>query len=127
VVVGNYNIFQLRITLDVLPTKEEKLKYLYNIKKEIRSIIKHFNESSILPLRTYANSFHLIDDGCPELAQLVKEIVVKYSYDHRDQRSPSEEFLKRMVKNEVKNYMRFEEYVDIELDSVMNGCESFIT
>jgi hypothetical protein len=127
VVVGNYNIFQLRITLEVLPTKEEKLKYLYGIKKEIRNIIKKFSESTMLPLRTYANTYHLIDDNCPELAQLIKEIVVKYSYDHRDQRSPSEEFLKRMVKNEIKNYLRFEEYVDIELDCVMKGSESFIT
>ena len=126
-VVGNYNIFQVRIALEVLPTKEEKLKYLYQIKKEIRNIIKHFTESTILPLRSYANSYHLIDDHCPELAQYIKEMVVKYSTDVRDQRSPSEEFLKRMVTNEVKNYLRFEEYVDIELDSVMKGSESFVS
>lgn len=126
-VVGNYNIFQLRIVLEVLSTKEEKLKYLYNIKKEIRNIIRQFNESTLLPLRTYANTYHLIDDSCPELAQFIKEIVVKYSYDHRDQRSPSEEFLKRMVQQEIKNYLRFEEYLDIELDSVMKGNESFVS
>ncbi len=126
-VVGNYNIFQVRIALEVLASKEEKLKYLYQIKKEIRAIIKHFTESTILPLRSYANSYHLIDDACPELAQFVKEMVVKYSTDVRDQRSPSEEFLKRMVTNEVKNYLRFEEYIDIELDSVMKGSESFVS
>lgn len=124
-IVGNYNIFQVRIYLEVLETKEERLKYLYIIKKEIRNIILKFNESTLLPLRTYADSPYMIDDNSAELTTFLKEMIVKYSADPGDHRSPCEDFLRRMVTKEVNNYERFEEYLDIELDSVMTESESY--
>lgn len=124
-IVGNYNIFQVRIYLEVLETKEERLKYLYIIKKEIRNIILKFNESTLLPLRTYADSPNMIDDNSAELTTFLKEMIVKYSADPGDHRSPCEDFLRRMVTKEVNNYERFEEYLDIELDSVMTESESY--
>lgn len=124
-IVGNYNIFQVRIYLEVLKTKEERLKYLYIIKKEIRNIILKFNESTLLPLRTYADSPYMIDDNSAELTTFLKEMIVKYSADPGDHRSPCEDFLRRMVTKEVNNYERFEEYLDIELDSVMTESESY--
>ena len=127
VIVGNYNIFQIRIYLEVLQTKEERLKYLYNIKKEIRNIILQYNDSNIVPLRTYAENSHMIDDSSPELVTFIKEMIVKYSTDPGDARSPCEEVLRRMVQNELRNYERFEEFVDIELDSVMNENQIYST
>ena len=120
-IVGDYNIIQIRIYLEVLQTKEERLKYLYNIKKEIRKIVLKFNDSDMVPLRTYVESSYMIDDDSPELTSFLKESIVKYSADAGDRGGPSEEFLRRMVQNELKNYERFEEYVDIELESVMGG------
>ena len=127
VIVGAYNIVQIRIYLEVLHTKEERLKYLYNIKKEIRNIILKFQDSNMVPLRTYADSSHMIDDNSPELVTYLKEIIIKYSTDPNDRRSPTEEFMRRMVQNELKNYEKFEEYLDIELESVMNENKVFVT
>jgi len=126
VIVGNYNIYQIRISLEVLQSKEERLKYLYNIKKEIRNIIRKFNESNYVPLRTYADSAYMIDDNSPELVTFLKEVIVKYSTDPNDRGGPSEQFLRRMVENEMKNYERFEEFVDIELESAMNESTVFV-
>lgn len=125
-IVGNYNIYQIRISLEVLQSKEERLKYLYNIKKEIRNIIRKFNESNYVPLRTYADSAYMIDDNSPELVTFLKEVIVKYSTDPNDRGGPSEQFLRRMVENEMKNYERFEEFVDIELESAMNESTVFV-
>lgn len=119
VIIGNYNIFQIRIYLEVLQSKEERLKYLYTIKKEIRNIILKFNDSTLVPLRTYADSPYMIDDCSPELSIFVKEMILKYSVDPGDRRSPCEDFLRRMVQNEIRNYEKFEEFLDIELDDVM--------
>ena len=127
VIVGDYNIVQIRIYLEVLQTKEERLKYLYNIKKEIRNVIMKFQDSNMVPLRTYAESSHMIDDNSPELVTFLKEMIIKYSTDPNDRRSPCEEFLRRMVHNELKSYEKFEEYLDIELESVMNENKVFVT
>ena len=116
--VGQFNLYKIRLNLDTLHSKEEKLIFLYGMKKELSRVIKCLSSNKMLGLRNYARDDIFIEDNCTELMNLLKKILMKYCANPRDYRYPGEDVLKREIKEEIKLYNRFDDLIDMEIEQV---------
>ena len=118
--VGQFNFYRIKMNLDLLSTRADKLKFLFQTKKEIRRIITCFSSNKMVGLRNYAREDIFLEDNCNELMQCLKNIILKYSLDIKDLRYPGEDVLRKEILDEIKKYERFDNLIDIEIDSVKN-------
>ena len=109
------NYHKIKFSLDLLPSPEEKISYLYQIKIEINRVIQCFTKKKLLPLRKYALDNVFLEDGCPELNKFMKELLAFYDSRPNEQRYPNEDILLRHVKKEIKKYERLGEIIDAEI------------
>ncbi|MBN1301599.1 MAG: hypothetical protein JW995_10330 [Melioribacteraceae bacterium] len=114
--IGSFNLYKVKLNLDMCKTKEEKLNFLYGMKRDIRKVISCFGTNKFLPLRHYLRDDIILEDNCPELKHFLKRAIMRYSFDTRDQRFPGDEVLKREMMNEAKKYERFDQMLDIEIE-----------
>jgi hypothetical protein len=116
--VGEFNLYKIKLNLDLLHSKEDKLIYLYGMKKDLNRVIRCLSSNKLLGLRNYARDDIILEDSCPELMQLLKKILMKYGANSRDHRYPGEDILKREILDEIKSYNRFDELIDLEIEQV---------
>lgn len=119
--VGEFNLYKIKMNLDLLKTKEEKLLFLYETKKNIRRVIKCFSSNKFLGLRNYARDDIILEDNCPELMQYLKKIIMKYCVNPSDMRYPGEDTLRREIVKEIQQYERFDILIDMEIEQVLNN------
>ena len=120
--VGDFNLYKILLNLDLLHSKEEKLIFLYGMKKDLNRVIRCLSSNKMLGLRNYARDEIILEDNCPELMQLLKKILMKYCANPRDHRYPGEDILKKEIQEEIKLYNRFDDLIDLEIEQVK--CDS---
>ena len=74
--------------------------------------------NKMMGLRNYARDDMILEDNCPELMQLLRKIILKYSANPRDTRYPGEDILKREIQQEIRLYERLDAMIDFEIESV---------
>lgn len=117
-IVGGFNIYQIRYELDLLKTKEDKLIFLYEKKKDIRKIIRSFQNLPPVPLKNIAYSSYNSDSISDELVQLLRKTIDKYSANPADHRFISEVILKAKLKEEMQQYEKLDELIDVEIETI---------
>ena len=117
--VGEFNLYKIKMNLDLLHTREDRLKFLYETKKNLRKVIRCFASNKLIGLRNYARDDIILEDNCPELMQFLKKIIMKYCVNPRDTRYPGEDTLRREILSEIRQYERFDMLIEMEIEQVM--------
>ena len=122
-VVGNFNYHQILFFLDAQKTKEEKLGYLFQIKRDMQRVVKCFESSKMLPLRMYAEDNIIIDGNSPELKNFIRQQIAKYTSDPHEKRFPGDGVLRGLLRKEITEYKKFSLLIDSEIEEVQNKSE----
>ncbi|NOX67545.1 MAG: hypothetical protein GXO85_17510 [Chlorobi bacterium] len=113
-IVGNYNHHQILFSLEMFDTKEDKLGYLYKLKKELQRIIRCFDSSKTLPLRMYAVDNIQIEGNCEELKTFIRR-QFELQNNPWEKRNPSEGKLRALMTKEVVDYKKFTLLIENEI------------
>ncbi len=113
-IVGNYNLHQILFSLEMFDTKEDKLGYLYKLKKELQRIIRCFDSSKTLPLRMYAVDNIQIEGNCDELKNFIRK-QFELQNNPWEKRNPSETKLRAALTKEVVDYKKLTLLIDNEI------------
>lgn len=123
-IVGNYNLHQILFSLEMFDTKEDKLGYLYKLKKELQRIIRCFDSSKTLPLRMYAVDNIQIEGNCEELKTFIRK-QFELQNNPWEKRNPSEGKLRALMTKEVVDYKKFILLIDNEIKLIeQRGAKS---
>ena len=118
--LDDFNINKIKFTMKIYKTNEEKLSYLYSVKKEINRVIYCFERQKSLPLHMYAQTTSLVTDGCPELSEFLQKQIDNYDFDPfkmRDKtRMPPSDRLESAIKKEVLDYLELSKQIDAEIE-----------
>jgi hypothetical protein len=113
-IVGNYNLHQILFSLEMFDTKEDKLGYLYKLKKELQRIIRCFDSSKTLPLRMYAVDNIQIEGNCDELKSFIRK-QFELQDNPWEKRNPNETKLRTALTKEVIDYKKLTLLIDNEI------------
>ena len=119
-IVGSFNSVSMLIALDSYQGKDEKVKYLENIKSDIERIINCFEETKTLPLKTFTSITSEMD-GCEELMNFIKIQFKSKTSNRHDQNDPGEGKIKGLLRTELSNYQKLQAVIEDEIISVKRG------
>lgn len=117
-IVGRFNIYEIRFNLDILANREEKLRFLYKQKLELKKVVRSFENRPTIPLKSIATTKYFSDDISEELQNFLKEVVNRYSANPSDRRFISEDLLLSKLKEEIEQYKKFDNLLETEIESV---------
>ncbi len=110
-----YNLYKIKFILETLKSDSDKLEYLMEVKNELNTVINSFESPKVTSIRNYGSDKHFLEDNCPELKSFVHEMIRSYSHFQNDQRNPSDETLKALVKNEAQEYKKILLIIESEI------------
>lgn len=120
---GSYNYYKIKFFLDVLQTSEERLAYLKKLRKDVERIIECFSSHKAVPLRMYADDRVCLPDGCVELTTFIQNAIQTQSPFPNDDRVPSNEILKELVKKEALQYEKLLNVIEAEVEHIIKTGE----
>ena len=102
----NYNIHQILFSLERFENDEEKLGYLYKMKKELQRVIRCFDSSKTLPLKMYAVDNIQIEGNCEELKTFIRKQFASEKNNPWEKHHPNEGKLNALLMKEVVEYKK---------------------
>lgn len=119
----NYNEFYFH--LQNVISDEDKLKYLYKLKIELRKMINSFEDAIQLPLKMFLEEYFFQKDEYKSVHLFLKKIVERQSLNPRDKRYPSEDYLRGEIKKELAELNKLENLVDSEIEFLKSSLGEF--
>lgn len=111
----NYNIHQILFSLERFENDEEKLGYLYKMKKELQRVIRCFDSSKTLPLKMYAVDNIQIEGNCEELKTFIRKQFASEKNNPWEKHHPNEGKLNALLMKEVVEYKKITLLIDSEI------------
>jgi len=118
--VENFNPHEILFSLERFTKREDKLGYLYKMKKELQRIIKCFEANKTLPLKMYAVDNIQIEGNCAELKTFIRDQFKTTNKNSWEKRNLAEEKLRTLLIKEVMQYKKIVILIDGEIKLIEN-------